>query len=127
MKEPTIIEPDGTIWSFDKWLGEISTDDEMKNALYAVLQAVVRPNQYWDKIVFFCAPSGNNGKGTLGNVCKRLAPSFMSVNLQTSERFPFIRNLTATLLIGDEMTVVEMKNRFRRQWQKRWQPEMKYS
>ena len=30
MKEPTIIEPDGTIWSFDKWLGEISTDDEMQ-------------------------------------------------------------------------------------------------
>lgn len=103
MKEPTIIEPDGTIWSFDKWLGEISTDDEMKNALYAVLQAVVRPNQYWDKIVFFCAPSGNNGKGTLGNVCKRLAPSFMSVKLaDLGKDFHSSEILTATLLIGDE-------------------------
>ena len=53
-----------------------------KNALYAVLQAVVRPNQYWDQNCFLLwPPSGNNGKGTLGNVCKRLAPSFMSVKL----------------------------------------------
>lgn len=103
MTEPMITEPDGNIWTFDKWLSEISTNDEMKNALYAVLQAVVRPYQHWDKIVFFCAPSGNNGKSTLATVCKQLAPAFMSVKLaDLGKDFHSSEILTATMLIGDE-------------------------
>lgn len=101
--EPHITEPDGSDWTFDKWMDSICTDDEMKFALYALLQASVRPFQDWQKIVFFVNHVGRNGKGTFGEVLKQITPRWESMKFsELGSKFQAKSLLYDTLLISDE-------------------------
>ena len=101
--EPHIAEPDGSDWTFDKWMDSISTDAEMKYALYALIQAVLRPYHDWQKIFFFVNHRGRNGKGTFGEVLKQIAPQWDTTRFaDLGTKFQPLSLLFDTLVISDE-------------------------
>lgn len=101
--EPHITEPDGSDWTFDKWMDSISTDAEMKYALYALIQAVLRPYHDWQKIFFFVNHRGRNGKGTLGEVLKQIAAQWDTTRFaDLGTKFQPLSLLFDTLVISDE-------------------------
>lgn len=101
--EPHITEPDGSDWTFDKWMDSISTDAEMKYALYALIQAVLRPYHDWQKIFFFVNHRGRNGKGTFGEVLKQIAAQWDTTRFaDLGTKFQPLSLLFDTLVISDE-------------------------
>lgn len=101
--EPHITEPDGSDWTFNGWMNSISTDAEMKYALYALIQAVLRPFADWQKIFFFVNHRGRNGKGTFGEVLKQIAPQWDTTRFaDLGTKFQPLSLLFDTLIISDE-------------------------
>ena len=101
--EPHITEPTGEDWTFDKWMDSISTDAEMKYALYALIQAVLRPYHDWQKIFFFVNHRGRNGKGTFGEVLKQIAAQWDTTRFaDLGTKFQPLSLLFDTLVISDE-------------------------
>ena len=101
--EPHITEPTGEDWTFDKWMDSISTDDEMKYALYALIQAILRPYHDWQKIFFFVNHRGRNGKGTFGEVLKQIAAQWDTTRFaDLGTKFQPLSLLFDTLVISDE-------------------------
>lgn len=101
--EPHITEPDGSDWTFDKWMDSISTDAEMKYALYALIQAILRPYHDWQKIFFFVNHRGRNGKGTFGEVLKQIAAQWDTTRFaDLGTKFQPLSLLFDTLVISDE-------------------------
>lgn len=101
--EVHITEPDGSDWTFDKWMDSISTNAEMKYALYALIQATLRPYNDWRKIFFFVNSVGRNGKGTFGEVLKQIAPQAESLSFASlGEKFLPKSLIYTTLIISDE-------------------------
>lgn len=101
--ETHITEPDGSDWTFDKWMDSISTDAEMKYALYALIQAVLRPYHDWQKIFFFVNHRGRNGKGTFGEVLKQIAAQWDTTRFaDLGTKFQPLSLLFDTLVISDE-------------------------
>lgn len=103
--EPKLTEHGETVpWTFDTWMDELTDGDmEMKNALYILLQAIVHPTVKWDAIIFFLNHTGNNGKGTLGKVCRSIAPQVFSMPFADLGK-EFLPNeaMYATAIISDE-------------------------
>lgn len=103
--EPKLTEHGETVpWTFDTWMDELTDGDmEMKNALYILLQAIVHPTVKWDAIIFFLNHTGNNGKGTLGKVCRNIAPQAFSMPFADLGR-EFLPNeaMYSTVIISDE-------------------------
>lgn len=101
--EVHITEPDGSDWTFDKWMDSISTNAEMKYALYALIQATLRPFADWRKIFFFVNSVGRNGKGTFGEVLKQIAPQAETLPFAAlGEKFLPKSLIYTTLIISDE-------------------------
>ena len=101
--EPHITEPTGEDWTFDKWMNSISTDAEMKYALYALIQAVLRPFADWQKIFFFVNHRGRNGKGTFGEVLKQIAAQWDTTRFaDLGTKFQPLSLIYDTLVISDE-------------------------
>lgn len=71
---PVIVDPDGD-WEVEAWMTTLSDDTEIIDLLWQVLGAIIRPNVRWNRSAWFYSEKGNNGKGTLCELMRRLVGS----------------------------------------------------
>jgi putative DNA primase/helicase len=71
-KNPLIQESDGTYWDVETWLSGLSVTPEVNELLWQVIAASLQPNRGLNKSIWFYSESGNNGKGTVGQLIKNL-------------------------------------------------------
>ena len=71
-KNPMIPEADGSIWDVESWLSGLSVTPEVNELLWQVIAASLQPNRGFNKSIWFYSESGNNGKGTVGQLIKNL-------------------------------------------------------
>lgn len=69
---PQILEPDGAYWDVESWLAGLSVTPEVNELLWQVIAASLQPNRGRNKSIWFYSESGNNGKGTVGQLIKNL-------------------------------------------------------
>lgn len=62
---PIIMNPDGTPWDVESWVDSLTDDPAVRQLLWQVIGAVIRPNVNWGKAPILYSTKGNNGKGTL--------------------------------------------------------------
>lgn len=61
---PIIFNPDDkTYWDVENWMDEVVPDDEVRQLIWEILGAVVRPFVPWNKSAWLFSTSGNSGKG----------------------------------------------------------------
>lgn len=68
---PRIVMKDGTIWTVDSFIDSLSDDQEVRDLIWEILSAILRPNVKWNKAAWFIG-NGNNGKGTLCELMRNL-------------------------------------------------------
>jgi putative DNA primase/helicase len=71
-KNPLIQEADGAYWDVETWLSGLSVTPEVNELLWQVIAASLQPNRGMNKSIWFYSESGNNGKGTVGQLIKNL-------------------------------------------------------
>lgn len=69
---PVITEPDGGSWCVDSWLESLAVSPEVNQLLWQVIAASLQPNRGMNKSIWFYSETGNNGKGTVGQLIKNL-------------------------------------------------------
>lgn len=72
VQNPIVFDTDGTTWDVDSWLDELSVTPEVNQLLWQVIAASLQPNRGMNKSIWFYSESGNNGKGTVGQLIKNL-------------------------------------------------------
>lgn len=70
--KPLITEPDGSVWDVDQWIRDLSVDDETYELIWQVISDFIQAGITRKRAIFFYSESGNNGKGTLGQLIKNL-------------------------------------------------------
>ena len=104
IKSPSIVMPDGAVWTFDAWLNSISDNKEIVKLLYQVISAAVRPFVPWCKCLLFSG-NGNNGKGTLCDLIRNIVGDDNWCSIQISEfgkDFALTELIHSTVVIADE-------------------------
>lgn len=71
-QNPQIPEADGSYWDVESWLDGLSVSQEVNELLWQVIAASLQPNRGMNKSIWFYSESGNNGKGTVGQLIKNL-------------------------------------------------------
>lgn len=71
-KNPIIIADDGYVWDVDTWISELAEDDDTNLLIWQVISDFIQSGYSREKAIFFYSPSGNNGKGTLGQLMKNI-------------------------------------------------------
>lgn len=71
-QNPLIPEADGSQWDVESWIAGLSVSPEVNDLLWQVIAASLQPNRGMNKSVWFYSESGNNGKGTVGQLIKNL-------------------------------------------------------
>lgn len=69
---PVIRNPDNTTWDVDGWLRDLAVAPDVYELLWQVISASLQPNRGMNKSIWFYSESGNNGKGTVGQLIKNL-------------------------------------------------------
>lgn len=94
---PVIPEPDGSSWDVDSWLNDLSVTPEVNELLWQVIAASLQPNRGMNKSIWFYSESGNNGKGTVGQLIKNLLGQGNYASLSVSD---FNREFIKENLLG---------------------------
>lgn len=71
-QNPVIMNPDNTTWDVESWLTSLSASPEVNDLLWQVIAASLQPNRGMNKSIWFYSESGNNGKGTVGQLIKNM-------------------------------------------------------
>lgn len=101
-------DDDNTDWDVESWMDELFDDKEIRDVIWQVLGAIIRPNVSWNKSAWFYSESGNNGKGTLCELMRQLCGdgSYASITLADFSKDFMLEPLTrATAIITDENDV----------------------
>lgn len=107
-KNVVIKNPDGTNWDIESWIEELSEDHEIKELLWQIIAASIRPNHGWTKAIWLYSQKGNNGKGTYCELLRNISGKGNWVSLQVSEfskDFALGGLLQASVVITDENDV----------------------
>lgn len=99
---------DNTDWDVESWMDELFDDPEIKQVVWEILGAIIRPNVAWGKSAWFYSNTGNNGKGTLCELMRQIAGegSYASIPLSDFGKDFMLEPLTrATAIIVDENDV----------------------
>ncbi|MBE6838765.1 MAG: hypothetical protein E7507_04400 [Ruminococcus sp.] len=99
---------DGTDWDVESWMADLSDDPEVVELLWEILSALVRPFVRWNKSAWFYSNTGNNGKGTLCELMRRLCGdgSYATIPLTDFSKDFALEPLTrSTAIIVDENDV----------------------
>lgn len=65
-------DEDNTDWDLESWFESIHGNPEVRNLLWQILGAVIRPNVAWNKTAWLYSRVGNNGKGSLCKLMRGL-------------------------------------------------------
>ena len=99
---------DGTDWDVESWMDDLFEDTEIKQLVWEILGAIIRPNVAWGKSAWFYSNTGNNGKGTLCELMRQISGdgSYASIPLSDFGKDFMLEPLTrATAIIVDENDV----------------------
>lgn len=102
---PHITEPDGTIWTLDKWMDDLSDDPEIVQSLWEILGASLRPYVSWNKSAWLYSDEGNNGKGTFCALARNLVGKNSCADIPLNkfgQEFYLEKLVGATAIIVDE-------------------------
>lgn len=101
-------DDDGTDWNVEDWIAGLSDDPEIVTLIWEVLGAIIRPHVRWDRSAWFYSETGNNGKGSLCELMRRLCGSgaYASISLTAfGKDFLLEPLMRATAIIVDENDV----------------------
>lgn len=103
---PVIHNPiDSTDWDFESWMEETFPDAEVRQLMWEIIGAILRPFVPWNKAALFYSPMGNNGKGTLCQMFRNLAGPGTSVSISLADLgkdFMLEQLIRANCIITDE-------------------------
>lgn len=72
-KSPIIIDPnDNSKWDVESWLESLAGDDDTATLIWEVIADTLQPSRSRGRSIWFYSESGNNGKGTIGQLIKNL-------------------------------------------------------
>lgn len=69
---PILIADDGYKWDVDTWIKDLAVDDETYTLIWQVIADAMQPSYSRRHSIWFYSESGNNGKGTLGQLIKNI-------------------------------------------------------
>ena len=105
----TIYNPmDGTNWNVEEWMAELFENEDMRECVWQVIGAIIRPNVRWGKSAWFYSNTGNNGKGTLCELMRCICgeETYASISLSDfSKEFTLEPLIHASAVIVDENDV----------------------
>ena len=99
---------DNTDWDIETWMADLFDNQEITDLMWEILGAIIRPNVPWNKSAWFYSNTGNNGKGTLCELMRRLCGdgTYASIPLSDFSKDFALEPLTrATSIIVDENDV----------------------
>lgn len=96
-------EDDGTDWDVDSGILAIANGDpETEQQLWELLAAVAQPNVRTNKAVALYNPVGNNGKGTILQLCGSVAGEANTVHASIAT---LAKDVTLPLLVGKSLVL----------------------
>lgn len=101
-------DEDGTDWDVESWMNELDDDPEVVNTLWEIAGALIRPNVKWNKAAWFYSETGNNGKGTLCAMFRKLVGKKSSCSIKLADMgkdFTLSPLLHSSAIIVDENDV----------------------
>lgn len=107
-KNPIITMPDNETWDVESWVATLTPDPEIRELLWQICGAIIRPNVAWNKTALLYSEIGNNGKGSFCELLRNLCGvgSFASIPLiNFGKDFLLAPLLHASAIITDENDV----------------------
>lgn len=108
-QNPVITADDGYKWDVESWLKELAdNDDDVYTLLWQVISDSIQGTYSRGKAIIFYSQSGNNGKGTLGQLIKNILGAGNYSSLAISDfRHEFLKSQLVGALanISDENDV----------------------
>lgn len=71
-QKPVILSSDGYAWDVDQWIRDLAIDEDTNTLIWQVIADFIQAGRTREQAIFFYAPIGNNGKGTLGQLLKNI-------------------------------------------------------
>lgn len=100
--------PDGDYWNVEDWFKSLSDNEDVRELLWQITSAIIRPYVSWNKALLFYSPYGNNGKGTFCALLRNLLgeESHASISIKAFGRdFMLAPLLKVNAVIADENNV----------------------
>lgn len=107
-QKPVIISADGYSWDVDQWIRDLAIDEDTNTLIWQVIADFIQAGMTREQAIFFYAPIGNNGKGTLGQLLKNIVGKGNYSSLDISDfKHEFLKEslLGVTGNIADENNV----------------------
>lgn len=95
---------DNTDWDVESWMDDLFEDPEIRETIWQILGAIIRPNVPWGKSAWFYSTSGNNGKGTLCELMRQLVGEGGYASIPLSD---FGKDFMLEPLIGASAIIVD--------------------
>lgn len=72
-KSPVLIDQnDNSSWDVESWLFSLAGDEDTATLIWEVIADTLQPSRSRGRSIWFYSESGNNGKGTIGQLIKNL-------------------------------------------------------
>lgn len=71
-ENPILVAPDGYKWDVETWINDLAFDADTAHLIWQVIADTLQPGRSRGRSIWFYSESGNNGKGTLGQLIKNL-------------------------------------------------------
>ena len=97
-------DDDNTDWEVEEWMNTLSDDPEIVNLLWEIIGAIIRPNVSWNKSAWFYSEQGNNGKGTLCELMRKICGNGNHTSIKLSE---FSKDFALEPLIHTSAIIVD--------------------
>lgn len=104
LEPPKLINPDGTVWTFDEWIESLSDNPEVVLSIWEILSASLRPLVKWNCAAWIYG-TGNNGKGCITQLIRSLVgdENCASIPLKAMSQDFMLEPLTRiTAIVVDE-------------------------
>lgn len=101
---PVIIAEDGYQWDVDSWIGSLAVDDETNTLIWQVIADTLQPSVSRNRSIWFYSESGNNGKGTIGQLIKNVLGVGNYASLAVAD---FRHEFLKTSLIGISANIAD--------------------
>lgn len=101
---PVIIAEDGYQWDVDSWIKSLAIDDETNTLIWQVIADTLQPSVSRNRSIWFYSESGNNGKGTIGQLIKNVLGVGNYASLAVAD---FRHEFLKTSLIGISANIAD--------------------
>lgn len=110
-ENPIIENIDGTFWDIESWILEMFPNNpNTADVVWHIIGAIIRPGVSWNKAAFLYSKKGNNGKGTICKLMRRLIGERSCVSIQMSDmgkNFILEQLIAKIAIVTDENNVAD--------------------